>query len=59
MATLEDKLLGEKLHYYCSSSEDEEDVVKITKPDDDAPQSTPLMKWGGNAANVRILYFFV
>lgn len=25
MATLDDKLLGEKLHYYCSSSEDEGD----------------------------------
>ena len=25
MATLDDKLLGEKLHYYCSSSEDEHD----------------------------------
>ncbi|XP_040568114.1 phosducin-like protein isoform X1 [Lepeophtheirus salmonis] len=25
MATLDDKLLGEKLHYYCSSSEDEEE----------------------------------
>ncbi|XP_065338694.1 phosducin-like protein [Cloeon dipterum] len=25
MATLDDKLLGEKTHYYCSSSEDEED----------------------------------
>ena len=24
MATLDDKLLGEKLHYYCSSSEDED-----------------------------------
>lgn len=23
MATLDDKLMGEKLHYYCSSSEDE------------------------------------
>jgi len=23
MATLDDKLLGEKLHYYCSSDEDE------------------------------------
>jgi hypothetical protein len=23
MSTLEDKILGEKLHYYCSSSEDE------------------------------------
>lgn len=26
MATLDDKLLGEKLHYYCSSSEDEDDT---------------------------------
>jgi hypothetical protein len=25
MATLDDKLLGEKLHYYCSSSEDDND----------------------------------
>ena len=25
MATLDDKLMGEKLHYYCSSSEDEAD----------------------------------
>ena len=25
MATLDDKLMGEKLHYYCSSSEDEGD----------------------------------
>lgn len=25
MATLDDKLLGEKLHYYCSSSEDEDE----------------------------------
>ncbi|KAK8390150.1 hypothetical protein O3P69_013011 [Scylla paramamosain] len=25
MATLEDRILGEKLHYYCSSSEDEEE----------------------------------
>ncbi|XP_068235113.1 phosducin-like protein [Palaemon carinicauda] len=25
MATLDDRLLGEKLHYYCSSSEDEDD----------------------------------
>jgi len=24
MATLDDKLLGEKLHYYCSSSEEED-----------------------------------
>ncbi len=24
MSTLDDKILGEKLHYYCSSSEDED-----------------------------------
>ena len=28
MATLDDKLLGEKLHYYCSSSEDEDEPPK-------------------------------
>lgn len=31
MATLDDKLLGEKLHYYCSSSEDEEPVEEMEK----------------------------
>ena len=25
MCTLDDKILGEKTHYYCSSSEDEDD----------------------------------
>jgi hypothetical protein len=25
MATLDDKLLGEKLHYYCSSSSEDDD----------------------------------
>ena len=29
MATFDDKLLGEKLHYYCSSSEDEDDGPKV------------------------------
>ena len=28
MATMEDRLLGEKLHYYCSSSEGEEEEDK-------------------------------
>ena len=28
MATLDDKLMGEKLHYYCSSSEDEDEEQK-------------------------------
>lgn len=31
MATLEDKLTGEKLQYYCSSSEDEEEPQKLEK----------------------------
>lgn len=31
MATLDDKLLGEKLHYYCSSSEDEDEGEKGAK----------------------------
>jgi len=58
MATLDDKLLGEKLHYYCSSSEDE-------GPDDDsdhgadnrggaqprAPPPPPPMEAGGGTAN--------
>ena len=29
MATFDDKLLGEKLDYYCSSSEDEDDGPKV------------------------------
>lgn len=32
MATLEDKILGEKLEYYCSSSEDEQDDPEDTTP---------------------------
>eukprot|EP00116_Pleurobrachia_bachei_P008351 sb/3468613/ len=39
MATMEDRLLGEKLHYYCSSSEDEgddkEEEEKETQQEDD------------------------
>lgn len=31
MATLDDKLLGEKLHYYCSSSEDEDEKESGSK----------------------------
>lgn len=37
MSTLDDKLLGEKLHYYCSSSEDEGD-------DEDSPGSGQSMQ---------------
>lgn len=33
MATLDDRILGEKLQYYCSSSEDEDDPKKVSKSD--------------------------
>lgn len=64
MATLDDKILGEKLHYYCSSSEDEGE-----EEDDDrgagsssaatqrqsAPTFIPerdLREWDGYSCNV-------
>ena len=43
MATLDDKLLGEKLHYYCSSSEDEDE------PGPSGPPPPPAD--GGNTVN--------
>ncbi|XP_012227053.1 phosducin-like protein [Linepithema humile] len=61
MSTLEDKILGEKLHYYCSSSsEDEEndsgesdkeyDDVKYTE--DNAQYVTPsYSEWDGTSSN--------
>ena len=53
MATLDDKLLGEKLHYYCSSSEDEggsdtEEAVGQAPP---APAPGPVGAWDGSSAN--------
>lgn len=33
MATLDDRILGEKLQYYCSSSEDEDDKKEKSKSD--------------------------
>jgi len=41
MATLDDKLLGEKLHYYCSSSEDEGDSDNEDGPRQQQPTSAP------------------
>jgi len=38
MATLDDKLLGEKLHYYCSSSEDEDEPVLQPAPENQDPR---------------------
>jgi hypothetical protein len=43
MATLDDKLMGEKLHYYCSSSEDEDESPKIEQN----PEQPPRPPGGG------------
>lgn len=60
MSTLEDKIMGEKLQYYCSSSEDEkeeesgdeeagENKAAAAQP---APDMTKDMThWQGNSAN--------
>ena len=48
MATMDDKLLGEKLHYYCSSSEDEADEKPPTVTKDPPP---PVTQWDGSASN--------
>ena len=40
MATMDDKLMGEKLHYYCSSSEDEDDSGGGLKVSEDGPEAT-------------------
>ena len=45
MATLDDKLLGEKLHYYCSSSEDEGEDNEST-----ARESVPPVTSDGGAS---------
>ena len=36
MATMEDRLMGEKLHYYCSSSEGEDEEDDEGRVDDDS-----------------------
>lgn len=61
MATLEDKILGEKLHCYCSSSEDEEDEKSASGdegPNDGAspqtsaqPSLPPPEPWSGSSTN--------
>ncbi|XP_076173174.1 phosducin-like protein 1 [Ptiloglossa arizonensis] len=60
MSTLEDKLLGEKLHYYCSSSEDEgNDSANSDKESDDEKYQGPITEpiepsfseWGGTSSN--------
>lgn len=57
MATLEDKILGEKLHNYCSSSEDEvesgsdDENEPKAPPQDPPPQLPEPNKWEGTATN--------
>ena len=41
MATLDDKLMGEKLHYYCSSSEDEDEPEPPPQGADGQPLQQP------------------
>ena len=68
MATLDDKLLGEKLHYYCSSSSEsepeDEDGEKSDQPASLDP-TTPTRQWDGTSCNVLmqthsdvLLFFF-
>lgn len=59
MSTLEDKILGEKLHYYCSSSEEEDnDSVDSDKDEDDKHSQIitesvepSFSEWDGTSAN--------
>ena len=48
MGTLEDKIMGEKLEYYCSSSEDEDGPDVKFVPDAEVKDN---LHWNGNAAN--------
>lgn len=60
MATLEDKILGEKQEYYCSSSEDEENDSgdsdkdndkKASCANDEASATYEVNKWDGTSSN--------
>ncbi len=57
MTTLEDKILGEKLENYCSSSEDEadyedaDDEPSNSKPASDPSAPTYAENWSGSSAN--------
>lgn len=60
MATLEDKILGEKLHNYCSSSEesdnensnsDSEEANKRKGPVSDTASPPEINKWEGTSSN--------
>lgn len=63
MATLDDKLMGEKMQYYCSSSEDERDdeddegaakvssggKLQVVQPPSEL--ANDMTHWQGNSAN--------
>uniref|UniRef100_A0A6A7FQ06 Phosducin-like protein isoform X1 n=2 Tax=Hirondellea gigas TaxID=1518452 RepID=A0A6A7FQ06_9CRUS len=49
MATLDDRLLGEKLHYYCSSSEDEDEQDGSSKSDNNESDEEE----GANSSRVK------
>ncbi|XP_050698365.1 phosducin-like protein [Eriocheir sinensis] len=61
MATLDDRLLGEKLHYYCSSSEDEDEEEEEEEEGEGAarggardevmPPPPPNQSWEGSSTN--------
>jgi len=54
MATLEDKILGEKTHYYCSSSEDEDDGEEKGSNGTNQPNNRPSTnrhQWEGMSTN--------
>lgn len=42
MTTLEDKILGEKTHYYCSSDEEEDQGPRVVQPVDEKPQGSVI-----------------
>lgn len=60
MSTLEDKILGEKLQYYCSSSEDEKEEsgdegaeggARAAAPEPVPDMTQDMTHWQGNSAN--------
>lgn len=69
MATLDDRLLGEKLQYYCSSSEDEDeddeeeegrgrgDSATAAKQSTDGPLDSDHMSWEGSSTNASYHFF--
>lgn len=63
MSTLDDKLMGEKLHYYCSSSSESEgdDDEEKSEPcssgntEVDPPLNNGSSQWSGTSCNVSFV----